>query len=292
MEDLETYRPLLFSIAYHMTGSASEAEDLVQESFLRFLNTSRGTIHSLKSLLTTIVVHVCLDYLKSARLEREHYIGVWLPEPVLTTDSALWPEASLEQKESLSLAFLLLLETLAPPERAIFLLHEVFDYPFQEIAQIVGKSPATCRQILHRAHQHLTARQRRFAASPEVHSHLLQHFLLACQMGDLAALTELLAKDSTAWADGGGKAKAILRPVFGQGAVARLILGVTRKLPPGLSGSIEEVNSAPALVAWNGSRLELVSMVDVSDHHIQNLYTVRNPDKLVFLQRQMAKHSP
>src|SRR5215472_12729657 len=181
MEDLETYRPLLFSIAYRMTGSASEAEDLVQESFLRFL--------------TTIVVHVCLDYLKSARVEREHYIGVWLPEPVLTTDAELWPETNLEQKESLSLAFLLLLQTLAPPERAIFLLHEVFDYPFQEVAQIVGKSPAACRQILHRAHQHLAAHQRRFAASPEVQAHLLQHFLLACQGGDLAALTELLAKD-------------------------------------------------------------------------------------------------
>ncbi len=292
MEDLETYRPLLFSIAYRMTGSASEAEDLVQESFLHFLNAPRGTIHSPKSFLTTIVVHVCLDYLKSARVEREHYIGTWLPEPVLTTDSELWPETSLEQKESLSLAFLLILETLTPPERAIFLLHEVFDYPFQEIAEIVGKSPAACRQILHRAHQHLAARQRRFIASPEVQSHLLQHFLLACQRGDLTALTELLAKESIAWADGGGKAKAMLRPIFGQGAVTRLLLGVTRKLPPGLRVSIEEVNSTPALVAWNGSCLEFVSMFDVSDQHIQNLYTVRNPDKLVFLQKQLAKRSP
>jgi RNA polymerase sigma-70 factor (ECF subfamily) len=195
-----------------MTDSASEAEDLVQESFLHFLNTAHGTIHSLKSFLTTIVVHTCLDYLKSARVEREHYIGTWLPEPVLTTDSELWPEASLEQKESLSLAFLLMLETLTPPERAIYLLHEVFDFPFQEIAEIVGKSPAACRQILHRAHQHLAARQRRFAASPEVHAHLLQHFLLACQRGDLAALTELLAKDSTAWADGVGNFKRADEP--------------------------------------------------------------------------------
>src|SRR5215471_2529057 len=292
MEDLETYRPLLFSIAYRMTGSASEAEDLVQESFLHFLNMPCETVHSLKSFLTTIVVHLCLDYLKSARVEREHYIGVWLPEPVLTTDSELWPEASLEQKESLSLAFLLLLETLTPPERAIFLLHEVFDYPFQEIAEIVGKSPAACRQILHRAHQHLAARQRRFAASPEVHAHLFQHFLLACQKGDLAALTDLLAKDSIAWADGGGKATASLRPVCGRGAVARLLLGITRKLPHGLSISIEEVNNAPALVTWNGSHLEFVTMFDVFDNQIQNLYTIRNPVKLVFLQRQLAKHSP
>ncbi len=291
MEELESYRPLLFSIAYRMTGSASEAEDLVQESFLRFLDTPHGTIHSLKSFLTTILVRLCLDYLKSARLQREHYLGVWLAEPVLTTDAERWPEASLEQKESLSLAFLLLLETLTPPERAIFLLHEVFDYPFQEIAQIVGKSPTTCRQILHRAHHHLAGRQRRFAAPPEVQAHLLQHFLLACQAGDLAALTELLATDSTAWADGGGKAKAILRPVFGQGAVARLLLGATSKLPPGLSASIEEVNSAPALVAWNGPHVELVCVFDISGHHIQNLYTILNPDKLLFLQRQLAKHS-
>jgi RNA polymerase sigma-70 factor (ECF subfamily) len=292
MENLETYRPLLFSIAYRMTGSASEAEDIVQESFLHLLTMPRETIHSLKSFLTTIVVHLCLDYLKSARVEREHYLGVWLPEPVLTTDSELWPEASLEQKESLSLAFLLLLETLAPPERAILLLHEVFDYPFQEIAELVGKSPAACRQILHRAHGRLAANQKRFAASPEVHAHLFQHFLLACQRGDLAALTELLAEESTSWADGGGKATAALRPVCGQGAVTRLLLGITRKLPSGSSVSIEEVNSALALVVWNESRVEFVTMVDVSDHHIQNLYTIRNPDKLVFLQRQLAKRSP
>ena len=123
-------------------------------------------------------------------------------------------------------------------------------------------------------------------------SQLLQHFLLACQRGDLTALTELLARDSIAWADGGGKAKAMLRPIFGQGAVVRLLLGIRRKLPPCLHGSIEEINSTPALVAWNGSCLEFVSMFDVADQHIQNLYIVRNPDKLVFLQRQVAKHSP
>jgi RNA polymerase sigma-70 factor, ECF subfamily len=292
MEDCESYRPLLFSIAYRMTGSASEAEDLVQETFLRFLTTSREeTIRSLKSFLVTILIHLCLDYLKSARVEREHYIGVWLPEPVLTTDSTLWPQASLEQGESLSLAFLLLLERLTPPERAIFLLHEVFDYSFQEISETIGKSPVACRQIFHRAHQHLAERLRRFTVSPEEHRHLLQHLLLACQMGDLAALIELLAHDSTAWADGGGRARAILRPVFGQENVARLALGVTRKLPPSLSGTVEEINGVPALVTWNESHLELVSMFDVADTRIQNLYTFRNPDKLAFLQKQLAKHS-
>src|SRR5579859_249132 len=234
MEDFEDYRRLLFSIAYRMTGSASEAEDIVQEAYLRYQAADASEIRSLKSYLSTIVTHLSLDYLKSARVEREQYVGTWLPEPLLTTPADPVPLEAIEQRESISLAFLLLLETLTPPERAIFLLHEVFDYPFQEIAEIVGKSPATCRQILHRAHQRLAVRQRRFAAAPEVHAHLLQHFLLACQRGDLAALTELLATDSIAWADGGGKATANLRPVYGQGAVTRLLLGITRKLPPGL----------------------------------------------------------
>ena len=128
MEDFETYRPLLFSIAYRMTGIASEAEDIVQESYLRYQDSEVGEIRSLKSFLTTIVVHLCLDYLKSARVEREQYIGQWLPEPVLTTDTELQPSAKVEQYESISLAFLVLLETLTPPERAVFLLHEVFDY--------------------------------------------------------------------------------------------------------------------------------------------------------------------
>src|SRR5579859_7460122 len=153
MEDFETYRPLLFSIAYRMTGSASDADDIVQEAYLRYRAAPAAEIHSLKSYLSTIVTHLCIDYLKSARAQREQYIGSWLPEPLLTADTGIMPLERVEQRESISLAFLVLLESLTPPERAVFLLHEVFEYSFQEIAEIIGKSAANCRQLFHRARQ-------------------------------------------------------------------------------------------------------------------------------------------
>ena len=289
MEDFETYRPLLFSIAYRMTGSASEAEDIVQESYLRYQDVPVDEIRSLKSFLTTIVVHLCLDYLKSARVEREQYIGQWLPEPVLTTDNDLQPPAKVELNESISLAFLVLLETLTPPERAVFLLHEVFDYSFQEIAEIIEKSPANCRQIFHRASQHLAERRRRFNPSPEMHRSLIERFVAACGSGNISALTELLARDVTAWADGGGKVQTAPRPIFGQQAVARFYIGITPKLSPDLITTIDEVNRAPALLGWMGSRLDWVLTLDIVDEHIQGFRIVMNPDKLAFIQRQLEK---
>lgn len=289
MEDFETYRPLLFSIAYRMTGSASEAEDIVQESYLRYQDVPVDEIRSLKSFLTTIVVHLCLDYLKSARVEREQYIGQWLPEPVLTTDNDLQPPAKVELNESISLAFLVLLETLTPPERAVFLLHEVFDYSFQEIAEIIEKSPANCRQIFHRASQHLAERRQRFNPSPEMHRSLIERFVAACGSGNISALTELLARDVTAWADGGGKVQTAPRPIFGQQAVARFYIGITPKLSPDLITTIDEVNRAPALLGWMGSRLDWVLTLDIVDEHIQGFRIVMNPDKLAFIQRQLEK---
>ncbi len=289
MENFEMYRPLLFSIAYRMTGSASEAEDIVQESYLRYHDTAAGEIRSLKSFLTTIVVHLCLDYLKSARVEREQYIGQWLPEPVLTADNDLPPSAKVEQYESISLAFLVLLETLNPPERAVFLLHEVFDYSFQEIAEIINKSPANCRQIFHRASQHITERRQRFNPSPETHRRLIERFVAASGSGNLAALTELLARDATAWADGGGKVRTVPRPIFGQHAVARFYIAIVPKLSPDITTTIDEVNGTLALLGWMGSRLEWILMLDIVDEHIQGIRLVMNPDKLAFIQRQLER---
>ena len=289
MEDFEMYRPLLFSIAYRMTGSASEAEDIVQESYLRYQDKATSGIRSLKSFLTTIVIHLSLDYLKSARVEREQYIGQWLPEPVLTMDKDLQPPAKVEQYESISLAFLVLLETLTPPERAVFLLHEVLDYSFQEIGEIIDKHPANCRQIFHRASQHLAERRQRFNPSPEMHRRLIERFVAACGSGNISALTELLARDVTAWADGGGKVQTAPRPIFGQQAVARFYIAITPKLSPNLTTTIDEVNGAPALLGWMGSRLDWILTLDIVDEHIQGLRVVMNPDKLAFIQRQLEK---
>src|SRR5438876_11883303 len=193
-EAFEHYRVLLFSIAYRMTGSASDAEDLVQETYLRYQARISEEIVSLKAYLTTIITRLALDYLKSARVAREQYMGAWLPEPLLTSEDGGFPLAGLEQQEALSLAFLRLLEALSPPERAVFLLHELFDYPLSEIGFMLEKSPANCRQIFHRARQALQDKRARFEVEPQRVRQLPFRFLSASQAGDMTALTSLLAQ--------------------------------------------------------------------------------------------------
>lgn len=288
MEDFATYRQLLFSIAYRMIGSASDADDIVQEAYLRYSTAPAGEIRSLKSYLDTIVVRLCLDYLKSARVKREQYIGPWLPEPVITTDASLTPLETLEQRESISQAFLILLETLSPPERAVFLLHEVFDYPFHEIAEIISKSPANCRQLFHRAKQHLAERRPRFDSPAEAQQQLIGRFLAACQSGNLPALTELLAHDVISWSDSGGKVVAALRPIVGRDAVARLYLSLTRKMPPTFAVTAEEVNGNPAILVWDAQSLSYVFTFDCVDQRIQTIRVTLNPDKLLYIQHQLA----
>jgi len=294
MEDFESYRTYLFSIAYRMTGSVSESEDIVQDAYLRFSAVSTDEIRSVRSYLTTIVTRLCLDYLKSARVEREQYIGPWLPEPVLTPESGLLPSESVEMRESISIAFLFLLETLTPPERAVFLLHEVFDYPFPEIAEIIDKSPTNCRQIFHRAKDHLAERRPRFEPSPANQQQLLTRFFAACQAGSLPELTEVLARDVVAWSDGGGKASAALRPILGLAAVKRYCLGVMRKLyrqyAEFFTVTIEEVNGAPALLGWTEGHLFFLVTI-TGGQEIQEICTILNPEKLAHLQQQLTTHS-
>src|SRR4029077_4458690 len=188
-EEFERYRVLLFSIAYRMTGSASDAEDLVQETYLRYQAIESSEIVSLKAYLTTIITHLALNYLKSARVAREQYMGDWLPEPILTSEDGGFPPAALEQQKPLSLAFLRLLEALSPPERAVFLLHEVFEYPFSEIGVMLSKSPTNCRTIFHRAGQVFQDKRARFEPEPQRQRQLVLSFLSASQAGDMAALT-------------------------------------------------------------------------------------------------------
>jgi RNA polymerase sigma-70 factor (ECF subfamily) len=287
MEDFETYRPLLFSIAYRMLGSASEAEDMVQETYLRYRLAQAAEIRSLKPYLTTIITRLCLDELKSARVAREQYIGPWLPEPVLTGDAG----ALLEQRETISMAFLVLLEALTPPERAVFLLHEVFEYPYEEIAQIIGKNAAACRQLFHRAQVHIAEHRPRFAPSVEEQQELTARFLVACQSGNIQGLTEVLAQDVISWSDGGGQVSAALRPIYGQERVIRLVLGLLRKAPPTVGVSVAEVNGAPALLTWEGNTLVNVVTFEIAERHIQHMRLVRNPEKLTYLLRQLQARS-
>jgi RNA polymerase sigma-70 factor (ECF subfamily) len=286
-EAFEHYRVLLFSIAYRMTGSASDAEDLVQEAYLRYQASEREEIVSLKAYLTTILTRLALDYLKSARLAREQYMGTWLPEPILTSEDGEFPLADLEQQETLSLAFLRLLEALSPPERAVFLLHEIFDYPFSEIGSMLEKSSATCRQIFHRARQALQDRRVRFEPEPQRQRQLLFSFLSASQAGDMAALTSLLAQDAVSWSDGGGKVQTNLKPIHGQQAVARFWLSVTRKNQRPLTETEAEINGSPALLFWDEGRLAGVLSLSYSAVSIQEIYALLNPEKLAYLHKQL-----
>ena len=283
VESFETYRTYLFSIAYRMLGSAMDAEDVVQETYLRYRATPPETIHSLKAYLTTILTRLCMDQLQLARRKREVYVGPWLPEPILTTETAETgdPEKRVEMEESISLAFLVLLEQLQPFERAVFLLREVFGYEFAEIATMLDKSEAACRRSFSRAKLHLREHRPRFPASPQTHQQLLTSYFQAVQTGEITALQDLLAEDVTLWADGGGKIKqAALRPIRGRDAVARFSLGTKRFWPEDSRIELEEVNGQAALVVRTGEKPFAILAIDVADGQIQTIRVIANPEKL------------
>jgi RNA polymerase sigma-70 factor (ECF subfamily) len=297
-ERFQSYRPLLFSIAYRMLGSANEAEDVLQDAYLRFAGAqarSEATptqVRSLKAYLSTIVTRLCLDRLKAARAVREQYLGPWLPEPVLTHDDDAQGDA--ERHESITLAFLVLLEALTPQERAVFLLREVFEYEYAEIAEMLSLSAANCRQLFHRARSRVAEGRPRFRPAPERQRQLVERFLAATQHGDLQALTSMLAHDATFTADGGGKVPSARRPVHGRDAVARLVIGLARRAEQALHTAfanlrfdITEVNGEPALLLWVQERLETVFVYSIVDDRVTAIRALRNPEKLVYIRRQL-----
>jgi RNA polymerase sigma-70 factor (ECF subfamily) len=278
MDTFENYRPMLFGIAYRMLGSVMEAEDMVQEAYLRFQATPPESIRAPKAFLATVVTRLCLDHLKSAQEKRVSYFGPWLPEPLLTADAP--PQRVIEQ-ESLSMAFLVLLESLSPAERAVFLLHEVFDYEYSEIAAMVGKEEAACRQLLHRAKKHINEHRPRFHPSPQEHQEILGKFMMAVGSGDMQSLTNLLAADVVSWGDGGGKAHAAARPVVGRDHVARLMIGLgKRALKEGYQFSVQQINGQPAIVYTRDDKIEGVVLLEIGDGFIRGIRSILNPDKL------------
>src|SRR5215204_705634 len=233
MDESATYqelRPLLFSIAYQMVGRVSEAEDLVQEAFLRFHRALAGgtEVASPKAYLSAVTTRLAIDHLRSARTRREQYVGDWLPEPLVTGEAAD-PAAHAETADSLSLAFLVLLERLSPVQRAVFLLHEVFGYPYAEIAGLVGRSEDTCRQVAARARRHVEAGRPRFEASRRQREELARRFFAAIDQGDTEGLVGMLATDAVLHGDGGGKAPALAAPVHGAERIARFLTGLARR---------------------------------------------------------------
>jgi RNA polymerase sigma-70 factor (ECF subfamily) len=295
-ETFQSYRPLLFAIAYRMLGSASEAEDVLQDAYLRFAGVPREPIRSLKSYLSTIVTRLCLDRLKAARSVREQYLGPWLPEPILTVDADADMQRAAERHESITLAFLVLLEALTAQERAVFLLREVFEYEYGEIAEMLGLSAANCRQLFHRARERIAEGRPRFHPAPERQQQLVERFLAATERGDVQALTSMLAQDVTFTADGGGKVSSARRPVHGRDAVARLLIGLIQKGLHALQAMQQEprfehreVNGEPALLLWVQERLETIFVYSVEAGQFTSICALRNPDKLAYIQRQLRQ---
>jgi RNA polymerase sigma-70 factor (ECF subfamily) len=280
----EELRPAAFAIAYRMLGSVSEAEDVVQEAFLRLHRMLREgeRVESPRAYLSTVVTRLCIDQLRSARARRERYVGEWLPEPLLASDEAD-PARHAEVADSLSLAFLVLLESLSPEQRAAFLLREVFDYPYDQIARIVGKSEDNTRQLVTRARRQVQEGRPRFEASRERREVLARRFFAAAVDGELEALEELLAHDVVLHGDGGGKAPALAHPVHGRAKVARTLLAWFRAAARigGVSLQAAEVNGQPgALLLDPQGRLVTVLAVDVADGQVQAIRSIVNPDKL------------
>jgi RNA polymerase sigma-70 factor, ECF subfamily len=280
----EELRPLLFSLAYRMVGSVGEAEDLVQEAFIRFHR--EDAVDAPKAFLTTVLTRLAIDHLRSARVRREAYVGAWLPEPIVTVGDAA---TEVEDDETLSLAFLTLLERLTPVERAVYVLHDLFGYAHDEIAEVVGKSSANCRQILVRARRHVDAGRPRFEPSRERRQALLDRFLAAVRVGDVDALVGLLAADAIHYADGGGKARATLNPIYGADKIARLWARLGTEEGPYTLRSVD-VNGQPGVagLAPDGTLLAVITL-DVADERVQAVRAVVNPDKLVRATAALGK---
>jgi RNA polymerase sigma-70 factor (TIGR02957 family) len=282
--DYTRYRPLMFSIAYRMTGSVSDAEDIVQEAFLKATRAEVGRTDNPKAYLATITTRLAIDHLRSARVRRESYVGTWLPEPLVgEADHAPGPAELAETSDSLSMAFLVLLESLSPPERAVFLLREVFGYGYPEIADVTGKTEAACRQIFARARRHIDEGRPRFETSRAEGEELTSLFLAAARGGDISSLIQKLAPDVLFYGDNGGQGGiTFAAPVTGRDRVAeilRFVLGRTMEL--GASLEAAWVNGQSGLVASDADGgLIAVIALEVLDGQVQAIRAVANPDKL------------
>ncbi|MFC9392025.1 RNA polymerase sigma-70 factor [Streptomyces sp. NPDC057027] len=278
LEDFTTHRRLLFATAYRMLGSVADAEDVLQDAWLTWSRTERGSVANARAYLVRTVTNLSLNRLTSARATRESYVGPWLPEPLLTAPDLM---EGAEMADSVSMALLVVLESLSPVERAVFVLREVFGYTHAEIAGMLDRSEATVRQTAHRAREHVQARRPRFDTDQGRRQAVTERFLAACTGGDLNAMMELLAPDVTAWSDGGGKVTAARRPLRGTDAVARWMLGVLAK--PELQGMEWEstvVNGEQGVLFTMGGHPVGALTYDLNDGHIQNLRFQVNPDKL------------
>ncbi|HEY2214256.1 MAG TPA: RNA polymerase sigma factor SigJ [Acidimicrobiales bacterium] len=280
-EAFEEWRSLLFGIAYRMLGSASDAEDMVQEACIRWLRRTDREIESVRAYLVTILTRLCIDQLGSARVQRTTYTGPWLPEPVLLDDTS-----AIEQADSLSMAFLVLLEELTPPERAAYLLHDIFGYQFDEVAESLGRTAAGCRQLALRARQRVEERRHRFDADRLQTRTLTREFIVACGTGDVQGLIDLLADDVVLWTDGGGNVHAAVRPVLGAYRTSRFLINIAKRrigLPHEVS-----LNGEPAAVFLDGDTVVATLHLDILEGKVIGIRSVTNPEKLAHLHDELV----
>ncbi|MFF4591103.1 RNA polymerase sigma-70 factor [Streptomyces sp. NPDC001388] len=287
-DEFETHRPRLFGLAYRMLGSAEEAEDTVQDAYLRFSGADRAAITYPAAWLAKTVTNLCLTRLTSARARRESYAGPWLPEPVVTSDGTLGPLESAEQRDAVSLAMLVLLERLTPTERAVYVLREAFAYSHREISEALDLSEANCRQLYRRAEQRVAVGKGRFDVAPRRREELVASFLTAARDGDLAALERTLSAEVTWWSDGGGRVTAARRPIEGREKVLRFLAGAFKGFAAGVTLTVVELNGAPGVLGWDGDTLLAALAFDGGDDGITDVRAVVNPEKLDFVRRQLG----
>lgn len=270
-------RPRLFGLAYRMLGSRADSEDVLQDAWLRWQGAERDGLRSPEAWLTTVVTRLSIDRLREAKQKREQYVGPWLPEPLVAEEA---PDRAAELASDLSVAFLTVLERLAPEERAVFLLREVFDMDYPELAQMLGKNEAACRQMLHRARQRMHQDRPRFQVNPEAHRRLLDRFVAATQSGDRERIMALLAEDARLTSDGGGKVRAVLRVLEGADRVTRFYCALSRHASGRVSYRHAQVNGEPGLLLFLDGQLGGAISVVTDGERVLDIYTVRNPDKL------------
>lgn len=288
-ESFEPHRRRLFGLSYRMLGSVGDAEDAVQDTWLRWHRVDRTAILNPEAWLVTACTRICIDRLRAAKLERESYPGIWLPEPLVELEVSVphstqaSAEAATEMADDLSMAMLMVMERLTPAERAAYLLREAFDYDYPQIATALKKSEAACRQLVSRAQKHLKDARPRFAADEAAARALAEKFSKATRAGDASLFAGLLAEDAMLWSDGGGKASAALNIIHGPDKVVRFFIGIGRKLPPALRRVDARINGQPGWLLFDGDVPYLALALDIVEGVVRNVFIMRNPDKLARL---------
>jgi len=280
----DRHRPRLQGIAYRMLGSMAEAEEVVQDAWLRWHEAAKDTFDSAEAWLVTVVTRLSIDRLRAAKVQREHYIGAWMPEPMLT-EAPDTPEQLLERADNISVAFLAVLERLAPEARAAFLLREVFDADYEEVARTLGKSEAACRQLVHRAKAQVQEGRPRFSVPRETHQRLLRAFADAAARGSLQDLKALMAEDVELIGDGGGKVQSFSKILRGSQRLAQLYFALWRRLGPAVRMELVEINGEPGLLRFVDGALESAQTFEIEDERIVRIRAQRNPDKLAHIAR-------